>query len=301
MDLATGAVTASVADRLSSTLFLAALAHGVVILGVTFASDPFGKPDELPALNVTLLVDTQTTDRVDPDTDLLANRNAHGGGNPDDAFRPTTTLAADHPLTQQGDPLGADLTDGTPRDAAPEAEQLATSHAADRKLEAVPEATDSPSAVPMRAAQLIRQTAPNTLAAEIDDEVRSQRSDEVSDSLNPTTREAVLANYLVGWRRRVERIGTANFPKDFVLGRSVDGRPVLEVAIGREGMLEDIVVRRSSGDKTLDDAALEILRLAAPFEPLPAEILAEYDVLRFAYEWDFTGRGDRPRVAAGND
>jgi len=285
-----------VADRLSSTLFLAALAHGVVILGVTFASDPFGTPDELPALNVTLLVDTQTTDRVDPDTDLLANRNAHGGGNPDDAFRPTTTLAADHPLTQQGDPLGADLTDGTPRDAAPEAEQLATSRTADRKLEAVPEATDSPSAVPMRAAQLIRQTAPNTLAAEIDDEVRSQRSDEDSDSLNPTTREAVLATYLVGWRRRVERIGTANFPRDFVLGRSVDGRPVLEVAIGREGTLDDIVVRRSSGDKTLDDAALEILRLAAPFEPLPAEILAEYDVLRFAYEWDFTGQGSRPRV-----
>lgn len=295
--MATAAITASVADRLSSTLFLAALAHGVVILGVTFASDPFGTPDELPALNVTLLVETQNAEHVAPDTELLANRNAHGGGRSDDAFRPTTLLAADHPLTQQGDPLGADLSDGTPRDAAPEADQLATKSEADRQIQAVPEATDSPATVPMRAAQLIRQTAPNTLAAEIDDEVRSQQSDEASDSLNPTTREAALADYLVGWRRRVERIGTANFPKDFVLGRSIDGRPVLEVAIGREGTLDDIVVRRTSGDKALDDAALEILRLAAPFEPLPAAILAEYDVLRFAYEWDFTGgRGDRPRA-----
>jgi hypothetical protein len=29
------------------------------------------------------------------------------------------------------------------------------------------------------------------------------------------------------------------------------------------------------------------LRLAAPFEPLPDHIRAEYDVLKFAYEWDF--------------
>ena len=60
------------------------------------------------------------------------------------------------------------------------------------------------------------------------------------------------------------------------------------MAIGAEGHLEEIVVRRSSGDRMLDQAALKILRLAAPFEPLPSSILAEYDVLRFAYEWDFS-------------
>ncbi len=46
-------------------------------------------------------------------------------------------------------------------------------------------------------------------------------------------------------------------------------------------------MRRSSGDKALDQAALKILRLAAPFEPLPANVRKDYDVLRFAYEWDF--------------
>ena len=49
-----------------------------------------------------------------------------------------------------------------------------------------------------------------------------------------------------------------------------------------------IVVRRSSGDKALDQAALKILRLAAPFAPLPESIRKDYDVLRFAYEWDFS-------------
>jgi protein TonB len=60
------------------------------------------------------------------------------------------------------------------------------------------------------------------------------------------------------------------------------------VVIAADGRLDDIVVRRSSGDKALDQAALKILRLAAPFAPLPDNIREDYDVLRFAYEWDFS-------------
>ena len=92
-------------------------------------------------------------------------------------------------------------------------------------------------------------------------------------------------------RRRVERIGTANYPRE-LLGDIDAGRPTLEVVIGADGRLDDIVVRSSSGDKALDQAALKILRLAAPFAPLPEEIRKDYDVLRFAYEWDFSTRTD---------
>lgn len=297
--MAAGTVTASIADRLSSTLFLAALAHGVVILGVTFATDPLDESDELPALNVTLLVDTQAVDRPDRDTELLASRDATGGGRPDDSFRPTTTLAADHPLSQQGDPTGADPFDGTTREAAPETDRLVTRSATDRRIEAVPEATETPAALPMKAAQLIQQEAPPTLAAEIDDEAHSQDSETESDLASPSAREAALAEYLVGWRRRVERVGTANFPPEFLSARADQARPVLEVAIDAEGAVEEIVVRRSSGDAALDTAALKILRMAAPFEALPPQILAEYDVLRFAYEWDFsTGPRPAPDTAA---
>ena len=48
-------------------------------------------------------------------------------------------------------------------------------------------------------------------------------------------------------------------------------------------------MRRSSGHRRLDQAALEILRLAAPFDPFPDRFKANYDVLRFAYEWQFIG------------
>ena len=52
---------------------------------------------------------------------------------------------------------------------------------------------------------------------------------------------------------------------------------------------------RSSGDTALDQSALKILRLAVPFPPLPPEIRKDYDVLRFAYEWDFAAGSESGR------
>jgi protein TonB len=49
------------------------------------------------------------------------------------------------------------------------------------------------------------------------------------------------------------------------------------------------VIRRSSGNSELDQAALAILRLASPFDPFPPEVAAQYHVLHFAYEWQFSG------------
>jgi periplasmic protein TonB len=46
-------------------------------------------------------------------------------------------------------------------------------------------------------------------------------------------------------------------------------------------------VRRSSGQGALDEAALTILRLASPFDPLPPTLASSYARLRFAYQWDF--------------
>ncbi len=49
------------------------------------------------------------------------------------------------------------------------------------------------------------------------------------------------------------------------------------------------MIRRSSGNPELDQAALAILKLAGPFDPFPPELAAEHSVLRFAYEWQFVG------------
>jgi protein TonB len=275
-------------------LFVAALIHGVVILGVTFTVATGGDRGPLPSLNVTLVVDREIADPPPDAADFIANRDLRGSGSLPEGPRPTTTLSAAEPLTQLGDPRGADLTDGTPRELVPSAEQLVTRESSADRVAAQPQPTDDPAAVPQTAAALIEQTAPQTLAAELDLNALSPTRYDDSAVAAPAARQSVLAEYLSGWRRRVERIGTANYPEQ-LLGGLRSGRPTLEVVIGANGQLEDIVVRRSSGDKALDQAALRILRLAAPFEPLPEAIRKEYDVLRFAYEWDFFGGSPNDR------
>src|SRR5205807_1025876 len=106
--------------------------------------------------------------------------------------------------------------------------------------------------------------------------------------ITPDTRAATLAPYLDAWRRKVERVGTINYPSA-ARGAPAQARPVVEVGIAASGALDRVLIRRSSGNPELDQAALAILKLASPFDPFPAELAAQYRVLRFAYEWQFVG------------
>ena len=283
---------APTSDRLASTLFLAALMHGVVILGITFTAVSLDDRNASPSLNVTLVIDTDREELAADSAEFLANRNQAAAGRAAKGLRPMNALSANEPLTQLGDPDGADSADGTPRDTAPSAEQLVSRGRADDRVAAQPQPTDAAADRQMTAAALIGEISPETSVVELGlrAEMPNGQDDARTLLATPSTRQSGLAEYLDSWRQRVERVGTANFPAEF-LGTLSVGRPTLEVVIGADGRLDDIVVRRSSGDKSLDQAALKILRLAAPFEPLPDAIRADYDVLRFAYEWDFSPRG----------
>ncbi len=287
-------------DRLGSTLFVAALIHGIVILGVTFTVTSFDDK-KVPSLNVVLQVDTGKEELAVDTADFLSNRNQRAAGQAAKGTRPTTALSPAQPLTQAGDPQGADLTDGTPRDSTRSAEQIVTRGQSPDQVAAQPQPTDDPAPTRQRAAALFQQTGPQTTAMEVS--LRAELPSGVDDArtllATPSSRQSGLAEYLDGWRRRVERIGTANYPAE-LLGDPNAGRPTLEVVIGKDGQLEDIIVRKSSGDKTLDQAALKILRLASPFEPLPQVIRKDYDVLRFAYDWDFFDDARRQAGAARN-
>jgi protein TonB len=279
-------------ERLGSTLFLAALVHGVVILGVTFSAAPFAGERTLPSLNVTLVVDSDQPEELAVDTaELIANRSQRGSGSAADGLRPTNALSGGDAEARLGDPLGLDAADATPREATPSAEQLVSRGAGGERVPALPQPTDDPAEARQRAATSIASLAPQTNVLELAARAELPDGDDDSRTLvaTPTTRQSDLAEYLDGWRRRVERIGTANYPTE-LLGDLDVGRPTLEVVVAADGRLDDIVVLRSSGNKALDQAALKILRLAAPFDPLPANLRDEYDVLRFAYEWDFSAR-----------
>jgi protein TonB len=61
------------------------------------------------------------------------------------------------------------------------------------------------------------------------------------------------------------------------------------VVILADGTLESATIRRSSGSAKLDQAAVDILKIASPFDPFPKELSDHYRLLRFTYGWEFDG------------
>ncbi len=102
-----------------------------------------------------------------------------------------------------------------------------------------------------------------------------------------------FAQYVEDWRQKVERIGTLNYPAA-ARGR-LYGSLLLSVTIRSDGTVERVGVHRSSGHKVLDDAALRIVKMAAPYAPIPPDIRKDYDIIEITRTWKFE-RSDRVRA-----
>ena len=96
--------------------------------------------------------------------------------------------------------------------------------------------------------------------------------------------------YKEEWRKKIERIGNLNYP-DEARRQRIYGSLRLLVTINRDGTLYEVQVLESSGHSVLDQAAMRIVRLAAPYAPFSGD-LAEFDRLEIIRTWRFE-RGDR--------
>jgi periplasmic protein TonB len=250
---------------------------------VTFAV-PMTDERPAPTLEVLLLTadDTRAADNLD--AQYLAQRSQQGSGTTDERVRPANPASSAIAAQQAG------IAEGNSNEYREEvAGQQSTEILSSRSERSEVEfrSGDPRPAQDAQAPLALAPTAPRPIATNATDQtlrLRGRRADGSMEVI-PNTRESNLAPYLDAWRRKVERLGTLNFPQG--IGRGTAANPVLEVSIRRDGSLGDTVIRRSSGRKDVDQAALSILRLASPFDPFPAELRKQYNELRFAYEWQF--------------
>jgi protein TonB len=284
-------------DRLSSTTFVAALLHGILILGLGFgAADVLRNRPPDSALEVVLLLTPDADPEPPADAVLLAQQNRAGTGNAPPEAALETTLGANLQA-----PVFGPLRDGA------EAEVRAGEEVPTRFRDPFVAASRSPLRLPdegqWERAAVAQQSAPPSFANAMDLVGRIAAANQVPDSrpreifVSANTRESRIAGYLTAWKRKVEQTGTLNFPME--ARRPGTSYPVLEVAIAADGSLQEVIVRSSSGQRGLDLAAVQILRLAAPFAPFPESLGREYDVLRFAYEWRFSEGVGAVRGAGG--
>lgn len=276
----------SPADRLGLTLFFSVVLHGIVILGLVFSHDAPPKGKIPPTLEI-ILNETAKPAKVE-NADYLAQSNSDGSGNVKQRVRPTQARSA--PATAP--PLaGAGVSATPPRPPTPvqntrSIEVLSSEDDADRSVAPRPERQESHQPPPSAAELMMRSEQIAKLSAEIHDSIKAYSSRPRERYISARTQSFRDAAYLEAWRQKIERIGNLNYPEQ-AKREGLSGSLILDVALNPDGTVNNIDVRRSSGHKLLDDAAVRIVKLAAPFAPFSQEMRKDTDILHITRTWQF--------------
>lgn len=275
-------------DPIWLALLLSCLLHVLVIGGVRFTLKPHPPAPNTPPLQVVLVNSKSLTRPLN--ATALAQANLDGGGNTEadrhaQSPLPSQSLAAEESLQAKTEEVKA---------LEARARQL-MSQIRHNQVQApkTPPGSQAPDAQgeaarPQSAAhQLDTARLQARVARDWDQyEKRPKRR-----FIGARTQEYRFARYVEQWRTRVERIGNQHYPAE-ARARSLHGQLQLTVSIRANGAIESVALDRSSGNRILDQAALRIVRMAAPFAPLPPEIRKDTDILSITRTWSFT-RDDR--------
>jgi len=274
-------VSSGSADRFGVTFLFSLIAHAVVALGITFSIE---KPaPSLPALDVILV--QSASGKAPEKADFLAQANNTGGGDSEKARRPTDPLSSPIPKPIAGI-TPRPTENGAPRPTAPSRTELLTTRSAERSVDSSPETPDTPDLhAPSEREIIERKLEMARLAQEIQRETEQYAKRPKRKYISANTKEYAYASYMSAWVARIERIGNLNYP-DEARRQEVHGQLVLTVGLNRDGSIKSIDIIQPSGHKILDDAAIRIVNLATPFNPLPKNVDA-IDELYITRTWQF--------------
>lgn len=261
-------------DRLALTLFLATALHALVILGIGFEAFDQDPPDKnTPTLDITVINPTKSL--PPEDYDYLAESSQEGAGNTEEKVRPQQEMIEQAPLV-------------TPSESKPAPTPTITREESRQKIEKPVETEPEKKAEKPSAAELVNRSLEMlALDRQINQSLLAYSKNPRSKFISARTKEFKYASYMRDWVAKVERVGELNYP-DAARRQNLSGKLIVQVAVHSDGSVRDITIRKPSGHKILDDAAVRIVKLAAPFAPFPDNISKDTDILYITRTWVFT-------------
>lgn len=275
-------------DRLGMTFFLAAVFHGILILGITFSLTPESENETTPTLDV-ILVQTQNPSETD-DVDYLAQISQRGGGDSNEKSRPRDIFTAPTLAEDPGLALKTAQQKISTKQQLKEIKMLHQDES-DYSIETSKQQTKPDKTTVLQKENTRKNINAARLAKEISTIIENQAKKPRVKYMSSSTRAFVPARYMREWINRVERIGNLNYP-DKARREKLSGTLILDVAINSDGELIEIELRQSSGHQILDDAAKRIVKLAAPYSPFPEKLKREADIIHITRSWEFMSNSE---------
>ena len=273
-------------DALGSSFIVAAFIHALIILGVTFEAEKTTPRQSDQMIDVILL--TPKEQSVTPEkADFLAPASQQGSASREGYSRPATPSPTS--TEKSNNRIAPNLERSGAPQSAPVSRKTVVEHK-DSNQKILPREKKPTVTAPPRTDinQLLASTQKeiNRLTAELDRKSLYANDRPRRKTVNASTQEYRYASYLTAWRKKVERIGNLNYP-DEAKRKKLYGDLLLHVAVRADGSVQKIRVVHSSGHQVLDDAAVRIVKLAAPFAPFPPEIRKETDIIDITRTWQF--------------
>ena len=274
--------------RLTPAMQFAILASVLVhaaVLSLRFAFPDASRLRSPPQTLDVILVNSKSATRP-AEAQALAQANLDGGGNTDEDRRARTPLPATREVER-----GDDVKRARQKVKELEAKQRQLLTQAQTPAPAAASETAKPDpapepAKPLSGADLVNSAlALARLEAQIARQVEEYNKRPRKAFVGARAVESRFAQYVEDWRLKIERIGNLNYP-DGARGR-IYGSLRLTISIKPDGSVDDVQIDRPAEYKILNDAALKIIRLAAPFAPFPADIRKDTDLLVITRTWTF--------------
>ncbi|MBX3652184.1 MAG: energy transducer TonB [Burkholderiales bacterium] len=276
----------TVRTRFGAAGVVSLLFHAFVIFGLTFTVPDLRElQNSAPPLEV-VLVNTKSQAKPSK-SDALAQHNLDGGGNTDAKQRAQSPLPA---ITRDNQTTELQLAQKRVAELEREARELLTKKGAKSEVASAPDKPSpaSETAPTVNATDLVqRSLAIARLEAQISKDWNAYQERPRRTFVGARTQEYRFARYVEDWRQKIERIGELNYPQA-AREQRVYGSLIATVSIRANGSLERIQIERSSGSKILDDATVNIVKLAAPYSAFPENIARDTDILHITRTWTFT-------------
>ena len=256
--------------------------HAFAMFGIALVlPDPRINLDTNQALQVVLV--NSKSESAPVDADALAQANLDGGGNTEQDLRAKTPL----PTIRDDEKFTPEQSAKTVAQLEKETKQMLAKLKSDYKI-AQPELKMQKSITSLSGDDLVQKSLEIArLEAQIEQNISVYQKLPRRKFIGARTKEYRFAQFIEDWRVKVERIGNLNYPEQ-ARREKIYGKLQLSVSIHKDGSLEGIEVSKSSGKRILDAAAVRIVRLGAPYSPLPPSITRDTDILTITRTWTFT-------------
>lgn len=278
-------VTAS--DRLGFSLFVAAILHAIIILGLGFGL-PFARDfNSSSMLEVTMVL--TKTHQEPTNAEHIASENQLASGSTDQENQPSAPFTGTSLNETNGIAPTQSIASSSPASELSEQhEPLIVLNEAQTSV-FINDATETPDQPSLDYQEKLSEQ--QLELAKLVAELRQEENDYAKrprvnyiDTLSAKT--ATEATYVREWVEKVERVGNLNYP-DEVRNKHLSGTLILSVLLNHDGTVELMEVRSSAGKSLLDESAKRIVNIASPYQAFPPEMHENYDQLMITRTWLF--------------